>query len=390
MIEVELPRLLPLQNRVASNPARYRVVDCGRRWGKTRMSVLLGLNELIAHDGAVMWVAPSYSKTEIGWRLAERIARQLPFLTIRRGDGRIETPGGGWTQFYSADSAGGLRGEGASLVIVDEAAHIPKLESIWHQEIRPSLSDRQGRAVFISTPNGYNFFYDLFKMPERDGDWRSWQYPTSTNPRIATSEIEKARSELPALVFRQEYGAEFVQLEGAMFRREYFSVVENIPALTNTVRFWDLAASIKTQADYSAGVKIGLDADGNAYILDVVHGRWEYPALLRVIKQTAMMDECVQFVETAGTQRGILDIILAEPTLAGIPFRGSQPKGDKITRANAWLARAEQGKIKLLRGEWNSGWLDEVCAFPAVEHDDQVDATSGAFSAVSFTDGIFW
>ena len=290
----------------------------------------------------------------------------------------------GWIHFATADTEGGLRGEGLSLVVVDEAAHIRDLQRIWEQELRPALADRQGRALFISTPLGFNFFYDLYRNAESDPDWVSWRFRTEDNPRISPDEIAAARRQLPALVFRQEYEAEFVQLAGALFRREWFEIVDSYPALVVQARHWDLAASTKTQADYSAGVCVGLDADGNAYILDCVRGRWEWPALIRVIAQTALADgaEVLQSVETSGVQRGMLDLLLAEPLLAGIPFRGIAPHTDKIIRASAWLARAEQGKVKLLRGAWNAAWLDEMCAFPEAEHDDQVDATSGAFAAL--------
>jgi len=371
------------QAEIQSSNARFRVVCCGRRFGKTRLAVLIALAEML-QGGSVLWIAPTHDKAMIGWRLFEELVAQIPGVTVQRGNGRIEY-NGGWIAVRSADTEGGLRGEGLSLVVVDEAAHIRDLERIWQQELRPSLTDRKGRAVFISTPRGFNYFYDLFKMPERDADWQSWQFPSSANPFLDPAEIEAARRELPALVFRQEYLAEFVQLSGAMFRREWFEIVEGAPMLIAQVRHWDLAATSKTSGDYSAGVKVGLAADGTAYILDLVHGRWEWPTLLRIIGQTARADGpgVAQTIETAGVQRGMLDLLHAEPGLADIPFRGVKPLADKIARANTWLARAEQGKVKLLRGAWNAAWLDEVCAFPEAEHDDIVDATSGAFAGLA-------
>jgi predicted phage terminase large subunit-like protein len=371
------------QAEIQNSDARFRVVCCGRRFGKTRLAVTLALAEML-QGGAVLWIAPTHDKAMIGWRLFEELAGQIPGAIIQRGSGRIEY-GGGWIAVRSADSEGGLRGEGMSLVVVDEAAHIRELERIWQQEIRPALTDRKGRALFISTPGGFNYFYDLFRMADKDSDWQSWQLPSSANPFLDPAEIESARRELPALVFRQEYGAEFVQLSGAMFRREWFEIVERAPMLNAQARHWDLAATQKTTGDYSAGVKIGMADDGTVYVLDVVYGRWEWPALIRIISQTARADgsAVLQSVETAGVQRGMLDLLRAEPGLADISFRGVTPLADKIARANTWLARAEQGKVKLLRGEWNSAWLDEICAFPEAEHDDIVDATSGAFNSLA-------
>ncbi len=383
-VKVRLPPLHPRQMEIAVSSARFRVVCCGRRFGKTRLAVLLALDEAL-RSGSVMWIAPSFDKAMIGWRLFEELSVSLTgLITIRRGERRITTASGGWISINSADSEGGLRGEGLSLVVVDEAAYIKDLKNIWETELRPALTDRMGKAIFISTPAGFNYFYELFCMADNDPNWQSWQLPSSANPFLDKSELDSARQQLPALVYRQEYDAEFVQLEGALFRREFFELVDDLPALVKVARYWDLAASTKTLADYSAGVKVGIDKDGIIYVIDCVRGRWEWPALIRIIGSTARADSvvCTQYVEAVGTQRGMLDLLQAEPTLAGIAFRGVTLHKDKVTRANAFLARAEQGKIRLLRGAWNGTWLDEICAFPAAEHDDQVDATVGAFNAL--------
>jgi len=383
-MKIDLPPLHPKQIEVAQSSARFKVICAGRRGGKTRLAVVAGLAELLQH-GAVMWVAPSYDKANIGWRLFEELCSQLPMIELRRGERRIIEPGGGWLSVLSADSEGGLRGEGASLAVVDEAAHVRDFIRIWEQELRPALTDRKGKAMFISTPKGFNHFYEMFRLGQQGGEWQSWQFSSYDNPFLDPTEIDAAKAQLPTLVFRQEYMAEFVQLKGNMFFRTYFEVVESHPGLTVQARHWDLAASTKVRADFSCGVRIGLDMDGNAYILDCVRGRWEWPALVRVIAQTALADGSTvqQSVETTGTQKGMLDLLLAEPSLAAVPFRGIAPVADKITRANTWLARAEQNKVKLLRGEWNAAWLDEICAFPEAEHDDQVDATSGAFATIA-------
>ena len=122
----------------------------------------------------------------------------------------------------------------------------------------------------------------------------------------------------------------------------------------------------------------------DVYICDVVRGRWEWPKAIQMIGQTARMDAGNwQYIETGGTQKGMLDLLLAEPQLVDLPFSGVVPDKDKITRANPWLARAEQRKVHLVSGAWNKEFLDEVCAFPEAEHDDQVDAVSGAMAAIA-------
>lgn len=384
-MKIVMPPLHRAQAEIANDTTRFKVVSCGRRFGKTRVAGALAVGAATMGKN-VMWVGPSYPIAEVGWRVVEWLGQQIP--GAKQTDRRL-TINRGWVQVRSADSEGGLRGEGLDLLVVDECAHIRNFTDIWEQQLRPSLSDRKGGAIFISTPKGYNHFWDLFNMT--GDDWKHWQLPTKSNPYIDPAEIEAARAQLPALVFRQEYEAEFVQLSGALFRREYFLFTDKVPSGSATVRHWDLAASTKTQADYSVGALGGMDDNGNVYVADIVRGRWEWPALIRIIRDTALSDgpSVIQSVETAGTQKGLLDLLLAEPALAGIAFRGVTPTADKITRAQPVLARAEQGKLYLRRGAWNSIMIDEFCAFPETEHDDQVDAVSGMLTACAKAD-ITW
>jgi phage FluMu gp28-like protein len=93
-------------------------------------------------------------------------------------------------------------------------------EAVWQEALRPALSDKQGRAVLISTPKSHNWFFDLWSRgqdPEFT-DYESWRLPTSANPYILQEEIEEAKRTLPELVFRQEFSAEFLDDIGAVFR----------------------------------------------------------------------------------------------------------------------------------------------------------------------------
>lgn len=360
------------------------MIAAGRRWRKTSLGTPRQIR-IAAKGGNCWWIAPSYDIAEIAWDFIAGISAQIPTATRSLAHRRMDL-GGGWVQVKSADAEGGLRGRGLDDASFDEAAHIRDLQPLWEQEVRPALADKKGSACFFSTPKGMNYFYELFKLAEIDPQWASFQMPSSTNPFLDPAEIEEMRRTMPALVFRQECLAEFVQLAGAMFKREYFEIVDNAPELARMARGWDLAASTKTKADRSAGVKLGITDEGTIYVLDCIADRWEWPALIKIIGNAAKSDQCGQSIETNGTQKGMLQLLLAEPTLTNIPFTGTPSDTDKITRANPWLARAEQGKVKLVRGAWNAKWLDEVCGFPESEHDDMVDATSGAVAALVVED----
>lgn len=387
-IEITLPTLHPAQWRVLSKLRRFNTIACGRRWGKTRFSAAWAL-EKIGRGLPGFWVAPSFPIADIGWRLMRGLAVQIPGCEISDGKMRISF-NGGWGQFKSADSEGGLRGEGLGWLVADECAHIRNWPDVWEQELRPALTDLKGEALFPSTPFGLNHYAEMFRRAESDPAWASFQEPTRNNPFIDPGEIEAARKDMPELVFRQEYLAEFVQLAGAICKREWFGAITNWPKL-KAARGWDLAASTKDTANRSAGVKLsGPNDDGDYCVLDCVAGRWAWPQLVRLIRDTALADgpEVVQVVETAGTQRGLYDILLAEPSLAGIEIRPITPATDKLTRANPWLARAEQKKLHLMQGAWNNDWLSEVCAYSGDrdDQDDIWDATSIAYHALSEVD----
>lgn len=147
-----------------------------------------------------------------------QLAAQIPGSEIRKQDQLIQLPGGGSVQIRSADNPQSLRGEGLDYLVMDECAFIA--EEAWTEALRPALSDRLGRALFISTPKGRNWFWRAFVRGQDGGDeWASWQFPTGTNPYIAHTEIEAARLSLPERIFRQEYLAEFIDDAGGVFRR---------------------------------------------------------------------------------------------------------------------------------------------------------------------------
>src|SRR5690606_33747913 len=105
-------------------------------------------------------------------------------------------------------------------VVMDEAAFMQ--ERAWREKLRPTLSDRGGWATFISTPNGQNWFYNLFQQADRSS-WQRWQRPTRENPLIPQSELDEAVEAIGPRAFSQEYGAQFVNVEGAEWPSDYFT-----------------------------------------------------------------------------------------------------------------------------------------------------------------------
>jgi hypothetical protein len=118
-------------------------------------------------------------------------------------------------QVKSADNPDALRGEGLNFVVIDECAFVK--EDAWLEALRPALADRKGGALFISTPKGHNWFWNLWHGAD-GSDWKAWRFTSYDNPFIDNAEIDAARSQLPERTFSQEFLAEFIDDAGGVFR----------------------------------------------------------------------------------------------------------------------------------------------------------------------------
>lgn len=217
-VTVELTELHEEQERIVSEARRFNVLACGRRFGKTTLGI--NLDAYPALEGyPVGWFSPTHKMLTEVWR--EMVLALRP-ITLRKdaSEHRLELVTGGVIDMWSLDSPDSSRGRKYKRVVVDEAAMVKNFQEAWQAVIRPTLTDYQGDAYWLSTPRGMNFFKQGFDNGQDPlmKDWASWHMPTSANPYIDKGEIEAARLELPEMTFRQEYLAEFLQNEGAVFR----------------------------------------------------------------------------------------------------------------------------------------------------------------------------
>jgi predicted phage terminase large subunit-like protein len=383
ILTLQLPRPHSAQRRVLHEARRFNVLACGRRWGKTTF----GIERLVkpALEGyPVAWFSPTYKMLSEVWRTFSTTLRPV-IKRVNAQEHRLELVTGGIVDMWSLDSPDVARGRKYKRVAVDEAAMIRALLEAWQQVIRPTLADYEGEADFYSTPKGFNDFHELFKLGEQGGDWAAWQMPTTENPYIKASEVEAMRAEMMGHIFEQEILARFVALDGALFKREWFSVVDEAPADLHWSRYWDLAASTKTSADYTASGAVALAPDGTLIIRDMIRGRWEWPDARRVIVQTMLAEpRTMHAIEEAMHGMAAVQELRRDPSLAGVALRGVKVDKDKLTRALPWATRAENGKVVLVRGPWIGAFLDEVCQFDGSgsAHDDQVDSISGGVGLI--------
>ena len=173
-----------------------------------------------------------------------------------------------------------------------------------------------------------------------------------------------------------------VPRSGGLFNREWLKTISAMPNNCKQARGWDLAATVKDSAAYTAGVGIAQAPSGDLIIFDVVRGKWSGNGVRNVILETAKSDgqKTRQSIPQDPGQSGKAQVSLFSQDLAGFDCRFSPESGDKITRALPIAAQAEAGNVYLLEGEWNKEFIDECAMFPNGKFKDQVDALSRAYS----------
>ena len=206
------------QSEIFVSTSRFVSVVAGRRFGKTFLSTGKLLEQAIKSPNRNVWyVAPTYSAAkEIAWDMLiasippEYIAKtNETSLTLRLINGSV-------IALKGAEKPNNLRGRALDFVVLDEFADMRP--EAWYEVIRPSLSDRQGGALFIGTPKGRNHFYDLWaKAKDGAKDWESFQYTTLQGGNVPPEEIEAARADLDERTFQQEYEAAFVTYQGLIY-----------------------------------------------------------------------------------------------------------------------------------------------------------------------------
>ncbi len=205
------------QRQIFESKARFKVVAAGRRFGKTVLAASSSIIEAVSIPNATCWwVAPSHDQSRHAQRM---VASYIPDSEreINRTLGEIYLSNGSRIAFRSGDRWDNLRGEGLNMVVLDEAAFLS--QEVWTQVIRPALADRQGKGLLLSTFDGENWFYDLYKFAcdPANEQWEGFRFPTSSNPHIPSAEIEENRRSLPAEVFEQEFEASPRAFVGAVF-----------------------------------------------------------------------------------------------------------------------------------------------------------------------------
>lgn len=201
--------------------------------------------------------------------------------------------------------------------------------------------------------------------------------------RFPRTAVEALKRDKGSYAYAGQYQQRPVPREGGLFKREWFAgkVIRQAPAGTRWVRHWDLAATKKVTAARTAGVKLGKAPDGSFIVGHAVTTQAEGNEVRKLIKATAEVDGKdveISLPQDPG-QAGKVQAKDMVAMLAGWKVKAEPETGDKETRAEPFSAQCEAGNVYLVHGEWNEGYLDELCLFPGGSFKDQVDASSGAF-----------
>lgn len=211
--------LSPAQKTIANDPHRFRVVIAGRRFGKTHLAI----RELAWHAKDPMkecwYVAPSYKMAKnIVWRKLKNRLEDLNWVKKHNEtELTLHLKNGSTIALKGADNYDSLRGVGLDFIVLDEFADIDP--EAWFETLRPTLSDKQGKALFIGTPKGIgNWSYEMFQNSQDDPlTWSSHQFTTIEGGWVPESEIIQAQRDLDERTFRQEYLATFETYSGRIY-----------------------------------------------------------------------------------------------------------------------------------------------------------------------------
>jgi len=253
------------RREILNDPARYKIVSSGRRFGKSYFSVLFLLNKPLEANERRWIVFPTYRQAKmVSWNLLKSIFANKQ-ATINETELSITLDNGAKIELKGADKPDSLRGVSTTMVVMDEYSYMK--ENVWGEIIQPTLAENKGTALFVGTPSGLNHFYDLYvKGQSDDSDYKSWQFTTLEGGFISKDEVENAKKNLDKRTFQQEYEASFLTAANRCaynFNRDtHCKVMEKSPRM-----FWGIDFGV---ASYMTALLMCENTAGEVYVFDEI------------------------------------------------------------------------------------------------------------------------
>lgn len=395
---------------VTSGRCRRMMIMMPPRHGKTAMVTVRYPVWRMEREPGLRVIVAAYNQTLANKfsRMSRKLAQmRLGLREDRRAVEEWETQTGCW--YRAVGVGGGITGMGANLIVIDdpiksreEAQSLTYREKVWDWYTNDLYTRLEpgGAIILVMTRWHEDDLAARILSSEEADEWRVVRLPAlaesgdllgrkpgeALNPeRYPVDELLKIKAVLGSWAFEALYQQRPMPLEGGMFRREWFAkFVDAVPAdVEARVRYWDKAATAG-DGDYTVGVRMSV-AEGVYYIEDVVRGRWSSGERDKVILQCAQTDpEGTRiYIEQEPGSSGVDSVQAIIRLLAGYSVFADRVTGSKTSRAEPLAAQAEAGNVVLIKAAWNASFLDELLVFPNGQHDDQVDAASGAFSKLA-------
>ena len=294
-----------------------RIVACGVRWGKTMCAAMEGLAAAMKPaEQSIGWVvAPTYD-------LADRVFRQIVMLalehlhhrivTMKESDRRLilRNMEGGVSEIRakSADNPVSLLGEGLDWLIIDEAARLKP--QIFEGHLSQRLIDKKGWCLMISTPRGKGWFYDAWRRGQGgDPTYQSWNLASWTSPFLDRALIDEERGRLPERVFRQEYGGEFLEGSGQVFRFVREAATGMFQPPIRDERYYAGLDLAKVE-DYT--VLVIINSKCEVVAVDRFHRIDWGPQIARIRALTERYNRARTYVDTTGAGEPIYETLVKE------------------------------------------------------------------------------
>ena len=383
--------LLPWQKKVFQDNTRFKVIVAGRRCGKSRLSAVALLVEGLKcpQGSAVMYVAPTQGQArQIIWDLLMELGRDV-IQSSHVNNMDITLINGAKIYVRGSDRPDTLRGVSLTFLVLDEVADIKA--DTWEKVLRAALSDKKGNALFIGTPKGRNWFYDMYNLglDGDDDEWKSWHFTTKDNPLIDPKEVDAAKKTLSSFSFKQEYEASFDNAGTDLFKEKWIKFGEepedgvwylaiDLAGFTNT----NYSETRKKRLDESAIAVVKVTDDGVWFVKKIEHGRWDVKdAAGRILKNIQEFEPVGVGMERGTVRNAVLpylsDLMRSKNTYATIQdlTHGGKQKTERIVWA--LQGRFEHGKVILNEEEDWKEFQDQLLMFPTPQvHDDLIDALS--------------
>lgn len=393
-LQIPVDELHSAQRTVYEHPARFKVLCCGRRFGKTALGKRVTVDYLIKRAQPVAYFGPTYKNVAEFWRAMKSTLEQV-VKDRSEQEKYMRVITGGSLECWSLDTVETLRGRKYALAIIDEAALV-RDPDYFDAIIRPTLADLRGSALFLSTPKGRNHFWKVFNwgMQEFDGDWKAFQYPTTANPHIPADEIEASRRQMPERLFKQEHLAEFLDDGGGVFRNVR-ACATGLLERPQAGKRYIVGVDLGKQNDFTVFVVI--DADSKRVVWYERFNQIDYTLQLNRLR--GLYEHCK--FEVAIIERNIGEMFIEQAQRAGLPVRAFQTTNSSKQVIIDELALAlEQSKITLpnddlLISELESYEMERLpggtfrYSAPPGAHDDTVIALALAWQAANNTQPLF-